>query len=550
MEPIEKLKTGILGLDEMLHGGLLPGRPYIVSGPTGSGKSTLCMQFLLEGAKNGEKVLYVTLEEPPNELKANMEAFGWDLAGIKILDAISDIRRMEPTPIVDITSRTAVVEMTEVPDIIRKTPDFESLVITVHSLQQTLRNETERHRYDRIAVDSITALKYFCMEGIDESSATQSIMRFLSELRVTTLLIVETPELTPLNPEIFLARGEIRLHKWWEKGILKRGVSIEIYRGSRHDEALRQLSITNEGIDVELPEKKVKAKKKEKEQALETVSLDMVDKLLASVNNTITKCGDAHLDVRDIEAKIANAATLKNSGSLGAAYALLRTVEMDVDTKISIYNVTNIITSIEGVMSDCKEVGIDLDDVQGFINQARRHLKDKMYEKALEYVKQGEKLIDEKIALYNQAMERLSKQATQPQQSQSRPSTSQTQQFPSQHPAQQQSQQQSQHPARHHPSQQETQTQTQHPARQSGYPPHKVYHSSPSQGELGQPEQGQPEQMPHEQRPPEQKLPEQKLPEQRSQEQAQRRCSACGRVLTYLPQYARWYCSYCRRFGQ
>src|SRR2546428_4412351 len=74
-----KIRTGIPGLDKMLHGGYVPGRPYIVSGPPGAGKTILAMQFLREGLEGGERCLFVALEEPPNELKINMRGFRWNL---------------------------------------------------------------------------------------------------------------------------------------------------------------------------------------------------------------------------------------------------------------------------------------------------------------------------------------------------------------------------------------------------------------------------------------------------------------------------------------
>ncbi|HHE04503.1 MAG TPA: recombinase, partial [candidate division WOR-3 bacterium] len=57
---MERIKTGISGLDEMLNGGLISGRPYIVTGSPGAGKTILGMQFLMEGAKNREKGMYIS----------------------------------------------------------------------------------------------------------------------------------------------------------------------------------------------------------------------------------------------------------------------------------------------------------------------------------------------------------------------------------------------------------------------------------------------------------------------------------------------------------
>ena len=61
------VSTGIAGLDDILRGGLTPGRLYLVEGNPGSGKTTLAIQFLLEGVRRGEPTLYVTLSETYRE---------------------------------------------------------------------------------------------------------------------------------------------------------------------------------------------------------------------------------------------------------------------------------------------------------------------------------------------------------------------------------------------------------------------------------------------------------------------------------------------------
>lgn len=208
-----KIPTGVRGLDAMLHGGFIPNRPYIVSGPPGSGKTTLCMQYLLEGMRRGESVLYVTLEEPPNELFENITAFGWNAAEMPVLDATSDVRRFEPTPIMEISSETVPVPFGNLPPGIRKTGDFSSKEVSVHSLQNLLKILVTRKKYDRIVIDSMTALRYFCMKDFEASVTTQSFMRFLSEAGTTALLTADVPEGGTLPPETFVARGEIRLHR-------------------------------------------------------------------------------------------------------------------------------------------------------------------------------------------------------------------------------------------------------------------------------------------------------------------------------------------------
>jgi len=246
-----KIPTGVPGLDRMLHGGLIPQRPYIVSGPLGSGKTTMLMQFLLEGIAGGERALFVALDEPPNEIRANMRSFRWDIGDIEVLDANSDIRRFEPTPIVEISDEQEPLKFREVAEDIRKTPEVESHEVTVHSLQQLLKTLLRKRDYARVAIDSMSGLRYFCMRDFEEDVATQSFMRFLTEEKVTALLTVETAGETDVPPESFLARGEVRLHRVRDDSGIRRFVSIQKFKGSSHEEMIYPMEITEKGLVVQ-----------------------------------------------------------------------------------------------------------------------------------------------------------------------------------------------------------------------------------------------------------------------------------------------------------
>lgn len=80
--------TGIEGLDNVLGGGLTANRLYLIEGDPGSGKTTLALQFLLEGARRGEAGLYVTLSETREELRAVAESHGWSLEGVSFCELI------------------------------------------------------------------------------------------------------------------------------------------------------------------------------------------------------------------------------------------------------------------------------------------------------------------------------------------------------------------------------------------------------------------------------------------------------------------------------
>ncbi|MCI4329129.1 MAG: ArsR family transcriptional regulator, partial [Thermoplasmata archaeon] len=82
-------------------GGLMPHRPYLVVGPSGTGKTKLALQFLCEGARRGENCLLVTLEEPPNEVRQNHTALAAELDKVWVFDAIPDVMRYERAPFKD-----------------------------------------------------------------------------------------------------------------------------------------------------------------------------------------------------------------------------------------------------------------------------------------------------------------------------------------------------------------------------------------------------------------------------------------------------------------
>jgi circadian clock protein KaiC len=92
---LARISTGITGLDALLGGGFIKGRSYLVTGDTGTGKTTVCLQFLVGALARGEKAVYVTVDERPAEILASAASFSWDLQphiqgkSLVILDAAS-----------------------------------------------------------------------------------------------------------------------------------------------------------------------------------------------------------------------------------------------------------------------------------------------------------------------------------------------------------------------------------------------------------------------------------------------------------------------------
>src|SRR3954471_3112226 len=83
-----KAKTGIWGLDNILSGGFSRGHIFLVEGAPGTGKTTVALQFLLEGAREGERCLYITLSETERELREGAASHGWALDDIEVFELL------------------------------------------------------------------------------------------------------------------------------------------------------------------------------------------------------------------------------------------------------------------------------------------------------------------------------------------------------------------------------------------------------------------------------------------------------------------------------
>lgn len=253
---MERISTGVEGLDKMLRGGLIAGRPYIVNGPAGTGKSILATQFLLDGLHGGEACMLVALDEPPSEIKSNMASFGWNLDMLTTLDATPDIKTHKKKNVIDVGTTLDVRDMEKVQDV-RKSMQIRTMEVTIHSVQKMikqsardLRERVTHGHFSRIVIDSMTALKRFTLKGEDARVLVQSFLRFLSELEATTLIVSNPLDSTSLESEFLLARGEIFLHKWIDGNAVRRAISVERFRGTPFDERLRPITIGRQGVSV------------------------------------------------------------------------------------------------------------------------------------------------------------------------------------------------------------------------------------------------------------------------------------------------------------
>ena len=166
-----RLSTGIGGLDEVLHGGLLPGQVYLVRGRPGAGKTTLALQFLLEGVRRGEPALYVTLNESEAELRAAAAAHGWDLGDLEILEILPGDEDLSPE------SQYSVFH-----------PGDVELAPTTRKITEAM----ERRKPARVAFDSLTEVRLLSRDSVRYRRQVLALKEFLRSRGATTLFLGES----------------------------------------------------------------------------------------------------------------------------------------------------------------------------------------------------------------------------------------------------------------------------------------------------------------------------------------------------------------------
>ncbi len=221
----ERVKTGVKGLDEMLNGGLIAGRPYLVSGGPGAGKTVLGMQFLVEGVKNKERGLYISLEEPVSELKEDIEAFGWNSRDIKIIDSTQDAG-----------SGIWLLKT----DTVMSKPE-----LSVTNIIKVINDLLVNYKPTRIVIDSVTSIRLLYERQPEMRRDMLSLINFLIKSGCTTIMTSETDRPEDILMEDFLASGLIKLHLMDSHGEKIRAISVGKIRGSDFDHHIRPMEITN-----------------------------------------------------------------------------------------------------------------------------------------------------------------------------------------------------------------------------------------------------------------------------------------------------------------
>ena len=167
LEPT-RITTGVVGLDEILKGGLPANRVYLIEGEPGTGKTTISLQFLLEGARLGESGLYITLSESKDELEAVAKSHGWSLDGFAIYELVPPEESLRPE------SQYTI---------------FHPAEIELGETTSAVLEEVERTKPQRVVFDSLSEMRLLASSPLRFRRQILALKQYFAGRHSTVLLL-------------------------------------------------------------------------------------------------------------------------------------------------------------------------------------------------------------------------------------------------------------------------------------------------------------------------------------------------------------------------
>ena len=217
--------SGIAGLDEILLGGFPAGRTYLVEGEPGTGKTTLAMQFLMEGRRCGEKGLYITLSETIVELRDVAVSHGWSLEGIDLFELPTE-DRLQENP---------------------QNTFFHTSEVELSQTNRVMLEAIEKSKATRIVLDSLSELKLLTLDAVKFRRQVMAMKQFFTSRGATVLLLDDMIGFQHKEQEIqSIVHGVLSLEKLSPGyGAERRRIQVRKlrgvpFKGGYHDFSLRR----------------------------------------------------------------------------------------------------------------------------------------------------------------------------------------------------------------------------------------------------------------------------------------------------------------------
>ena len=225
----DRASSGLVGLDEILGGGLVRGRLHLIEGRPGTGKTTLAMQFVLAGRDRSETVLYVSMSETRAELDAVAAAHGWSLEGVELFELV-------PPDIEGEENRQTL---------------FRSSEVELGETMRLLFDQIERIAPARVVVDSLSEMRLLAQNPLRYRREIFAFKQFLAQ-RSATVLVLD--DMTGTGPDLqlhSLVHGVVNLEELTlDYGAERRRLRITKMRGVKFRGGYHDYTIRTGGLEV------------------------------------------------------------------------------------------------------------------------------------------------------------------------------------------------------------------------------------------------------------------------------------------------------------
>lgn len=230
MDKASRLSTGVSGLDDILHGGLARGFLYLLEGSPGAGKTTLALQFLIEGARNGESGLYVSLAESEAELRHVAASHDLNLQNVTIC-------KISPPELAGGATQAYTV--------------FQPAEVELADVVETILARVREVNPSRVVIDSMSELRLLARDSLRYRRQILSLKQFFEGRDCTTLLLDERFRDNQESQVQTIAHGVISLEVLpREYGITRRRLEVLKIRASSFREGYHDYVILNGGLRV------------------------------------------------------------------------------------------------------------------------------------------------------------------------------------------------------------------------------------------------------------------------------------------------------------
>jgi circadian clock protein KaiC len=229
----ERCPSGVEGLDDILAGGLPRDCVYLLQGDPGSGKTTLALQFLLEGLRRGEAVFYITLSETREELTKVARSHGWSLENIPLLELAAIEPFLKPE------AQTTVFHPSEV---------------ELNKVSKLLMDETARIHPARVVFDSLSEFRLLAETPLRYRRQLLNLKQHFSQYGSTVLLLDDKVSRSDgrLDPHVLsLSHGVIEMEQLSpDYGVSRRRLRVVKLRGVKFREGYHDYTIATGGLRI------------------------------------------------------------------------------------------------------------------------------------------------------------------------------------------------------------------------------------------------------------------------------------------------------------